>query len=360
VKLIRYALIVCASLLCSKAWAENMRITTGQERGTYIQIGRNLAEWAAPKAGVNLEVMPSAGSVENVKRLRYEPGVRLALVQSDVYQGLLDQAGDGDAEAARLIDPLRVVLPLYDEEIYFVARSDAPFDSVSQIEGKRINVGPLGSGTALSGVTVYRRLFGRPIDNALLSHLSNEEALLKLVTDKSIDVVIVVAGQPARLFSEMKPEAREFIKLLKFDAHSPQARSVLDTYYPATVRKSSYPAWLSEDVPTLSTKAMLVTYNYKTQTTSAALERLTAAMCDQLPALRSSGHAKWTEVKPATPPLGKGWTYFGPTTRALTRCAPPPAAEPAAGTAAAGGECTQLQRALRLCSTNEVATAPGN
>ena len=43
---------------------------------------------------------PPAGSAENVQRLRYEPGVKLALVQSDVYQAFLDQAAAGNAQAS--------------------------------------------------------------------------------------------------------------------------------------------------------------------------------------------------------------------------------------------------------------------
>ena len=66
--------------------------------------------------------MPSAGSTENVRRLRYEPGVKFALVQSDVYQAYLDLAASGNREARSLINPLRLILPLYNEEIYFVAR----------------------------------------------------------------------------------------------------------------------------------------------------------------------------------------------------------------------------------------------
>ncbi len=71
------------------------KIVTASERGTYIQIGRNLAEFVAPQADIALEALPSAGSAENVRRLRYEPGVKLALVQSDVYQAFLDQAAAG-------------------------------------------------------------------------------------------------------------------------------------------------------------------------------------------------------------------------------------------------------------------------
>src|SRR6185503_2643159 len=89
------------------------KIVTASERGTYIQIGRDLAKWVANSADVDLEVLPSKGSAENVQRLRYEPGVKFALVQSDVYQAFLDQARAGNGEAGAMIRPLRVVMPLY-------------------------------------------------------------------------------------------------------------------------------------------------------------------------------------------------------------------------------------------------------
>ena len=47
------------------------KIVTASERGTYIQIGRDLAKLVAPEAGVELEVLPSAGSAENVQRRRH-------------------------------------------------------------------------------------------------------------------------------------------------------------------------------------------------------------------------------------------------------------------------------------------------
>src|SRR5262250_1232833 len=101
------------------------KIVTASAKGTYIQIGRNLGEFVAPQADIALEALPSAGSAENVKRLRYEPGVKLALVQSDVYQAFLDQATTGNSEARDMIRPLRVIMPLYNEEIQFIVREDS-------------------------------------------------------------------------------------------------------------------------------------------------------------------------------------------------------------------------------------------
>jgi TRAP-type uncharacterized transport system substrate-binding protein len=66
--------------------AVELKIVTASARGTYIQIGRDIASIVAPSADIELDVLPSAGSAENVRRLRYEPGVKFAIVQSDVYQ----------------------------------------------------------------------------------------------------------------------------------------------------------------------------------------------------------------------------------------------------------------------------------
>ncbi|MGB0126450.1 MAG: TAXI family TRAP transporter solute-binding subunit, partial [Rhodocyclaceae bacterium] len=179
--------------------AAEYKMVTASERGTYIQIGRDIAKFVAPDANISLEVLPSAGSAENIRRLRYEPGVKFALVQSDVYQAYLDQAAGGNAEAGQLLKPLRAIMPLYNEEIYFIARADSPLNFIHEIKDQRINVGLLGSGTALSSTTLYRLMFGSAMPEANTTFLSNEDALVKLITEKTIDVVVVVAGQPAKL-----------------------------------------------------------------------------------------------------------------------------------------------------------------
>ena len=90
------------------AYTVPYKIVTASERGTYIQIGRDLATWIAEPAGIELEVLESKGSAENIQRMRFEPGVKLALVQSDVYQAFLDEAKAGNAEAGNIIRPLRL------------------------------------------------------------------------------------------------------------------------------------------------------------------------------------------------------------------------------------------------------------
>jgi TRAP transporter TAXI family solute receptor len=336
-----FALALHAGLALAAA---EFKIVTASERGTYIQIGRDLARFVAPAADINLEVLPSAGSAENVQRLRYEPGVKFAMVQSDVYQAFLDEAAGGNDDAAAMIRPLRVIMPLYNEEIYFIARADSPLNFVHEIKDAKINAGALRSGTALSTTTLYRQMFGSGLPDANASFLSNEEALVKLISDKSLDVVVAVGGQPFKLLVDMKPEARQLIKLLKFDPRHPSSEAALKTYFASTVRASNYPNLLAEDVPGLAVKAFLVTYDYKLNTTVNHLGKFARSLCSNFSTLQSQGHPKWREVELGQPDLGRGWLYYPPMAREMRSCLagnPPPKK--------ASASCSQQERILGLC-----------
>jgi uncharacterized protein len=333
------AAVLGASMLLPVQAATPYKIVTASERGTYIQIGRDLAKFIAPQAQIELEALPSAGSAENIHRLRYEEGVKFALVQSDVYQAFINQGNAGDTNAATIIRPLRVILPLYNEELYFIVRADSPLNHVHEIRDSKINVGPLRSGTAMTSTTLYRMMFERPISDDKVSFHSNEEALIKLTGDKSVDVAVVVAGQPAKLLVDMKPEARALIKLLRFDVDHPASRTVLKTYFATSVRAANYPNLLTDDIPGLAVKAYLVTYDYNQAFTKTRLGQFAKSLCDNFNQLQASGHPKWKEVSLAMPQLGQGWSYFSPTAQELGRCAQRPSKR----------ACTTEQKILGLC-----------
>jgi len=342
-----FALLI-TGLLChgtAALAAAEYKIVTASERGTYIKIGRDLAQFVASSANIELDAVPSAGSAENVRRLRYEPGVKFALVQSDVYQAFLDMAAGGNAEAGAMIRPLRVIMPLYNEEIYFVVRADSDRNYVHEIRNAKINAGQLGSGTALTSATLYRLMFGEPMSEANATYVSNEEALVKLITDKTVDVVALVLGQPAKLLADMKPEARQHIKLLKFDPSHPASKAALKTYFPATVRASSYPNLLAEDLPGLAVKAFLVTYDFNMTGAGSHLRQFARSLCKNFPTLQEKGHPKWREVELALPDLGRGWFYYAPTAREIRSCVAGGSTEPLR----AAKPCSQQERILGLC-----------
>lgn len=322
--------------------AAAFKIVTADPKGTYFAIGTDLAKLVAPAADIDLEVLPTDGSAANIKLLRFEPGVKYAIVQADVYQAFVERgAGTQNAEASRIIRPLRVILPLYNTEIHYIVRADSELNYLHDIKNAKINGGLVGSGAAFITHTLYRMMFNAPIPEANATYLSNAEALAKLVTDKSIDVAVVAAGQPAPIVANMKPEAQKLIKFLKFDPSHPSSKAALKIYAPAAVRATSYPNLLKDDFTTISVGAFLVTYDYNLQSTVDSMVRFARALCQNFPALQEKGHPKWREVQLALPELNTGWTYYPPTAKEIRACLavkPPQKA------------CAPEERILGLCN----------
>jgi hypothetical protein len=340
-----------AAMLClhggAAVAAADYKIVTANEKGTYFAIGVDLAKFVAPDATISLEVLPTAGSAANIKHLRYDPGVKFAIVQADVYQAFIDRAVAGNTEASTIIRPLRVILPLYNTEIHYIVRADSPLNYLHDIRNAKINGGILGSGAALITHTLYRMMFDGPIPEANASFLSNEEALVKLIGDKSVDVVVVAAGQPAPLIANMKPEAQKFIKLLKFDPAHPSSKLPLTVYSHSVVNASSYPNLLRESFTTISVGAFLVTYDFNLEGTVNHLTRFARSLCQNFSTLQAQGHPKWREVSLSLPTLGPGWTYYPPTTKEIRACLGKAKTKV---TAKPARQCSAEERILGFCN----------
>jgi hypothetical protein len=333
------AAAACALLQAPAQAATPYKIVTADQRGTYFAIGNDLAKMVAPRADIDLEVVPTSGSAENVKLLRHEPGVKLAIVQADVYQAFVDRGASRNPEAARIIRPLRVILPLYNTEIHYIVRADSELNYLHDIKDSKINGGLVGSGAAFITHTLYRMMFNGAMPEAAASYLPNDQALIKLITDKSVDVAVVAAGQPAPIIANMKPEAQKFIKLLKFDPNNPASKQAMKIYSPATVHTGSYPNLIKEDFTTISVGAFLVTYDYNLPGTVEHLTRFARELCQQFPELQAKGHPKWREVELSLPALNDGWTYYGPTAKELRNCRP--------------GQQKVVAKPARTCSAEE-------
>lgn len=343
------ALAVSVSVVCSGpvSAAPNVdyRIVTGGPTGTYFAFGKNLADMVAPSANVSLEVLTSAGSVQNVKDMRYREKVKFALVQSDVYQAYIRLAEMGDKEAQDLIKPLRVVLPLYMEEMHFVVPADSPLKYIDELRGKRIYTGPEGSGSALSLNTLYGLMFDGERPVRVESAVDYKQALNSLLDrDGKIDAVVFVAGQPISQLAVDAELGRKHYRLLALRPDQPALKKAMAVYYPTEISPQSY-AWLGASVPTLSVKAYLITYDYPQEVNRQAIGSFARSLCEHYGRLTSQGHPKWKQVgwspeRPTLEPLKAGWQYYSVTRPILSSCGGGKPAAPA---------CTPERALLKLC-----------
>jgi uncharacterized protein len=109
-------------------------IASGTKNGAYYHFAQKYAE-ELEKEHITVEVRETAGSVENLSLLG-EPssGVRIAIVQSGVAS-----AGE--------IQRFLALGSLYREPLWVFYRGEKRLERLSEFAGKRIGVGPPGSGT---------------------------------------------------------------------------------------------------------------------------------------------------------------------------------------------------------------------
>jgi TRAP transporter TAXI family solute receptor len=109
-------------------------IATGSRTGAYFRFAQRYSEQLR-KDGVVVKVRETAGSVENLKLLgQDDSGVGVAIVQSGV----------ASADETQRFTALG---SLYHEPLWVFYRGEKPVERLSQLTGKRIGIGPVGSGT---------------------------------------------------------------------------------------------------------------------------------------------------------------------------------------------------------------------
>jgi TRAP-type uncharacterized transport system substrate-binding protein len=154
---------------------DTLTMATGPQGSAYQVLGARYRE-ILHRAGVDLRVIPTAGGVENLARLREEgSGVSVAFLES----GLTDR------EASPNLASLGTVSL---EPLWFFFRGVTTLGAVRQLKGKRISIEPEGSATRV----LARRLLalnGLDETNVVLLGLSPDqsaEALLRGEIDGAV------------------------------------------------------------------------------------------------------------------------------------------------------------------------------
>ncbi|GAB5375834.1 MAG: TAXI family TRAP transporter solute-binding subunit [Acuticoccus sp.] len=121
-------------LLVDPAPPDRITIATGIEGGFYDKLGKRFAV-ALRREGVRVDLVETAGSEENLERLRSEEGIDVAFVQGGV--------GTPPPSDTRL----RSLATLGIEPVFIFARRAEKLVELETIAGRRFAMGPEGSGT---------------------------------------------------------------------------------------------------------------------------------------------------------------------------------------------------------------------
>src|SRR5262245_25499643 len=273
-----------------------VRLAGAQLSGTYLTFANELAEVLGD--GDNLRILPivSYGAASNLDDLLYLRGVDVAVTQSDDFEYFQTQR-----KTAGLQHRVHYIIRLPISEVHILAKRN--IRSIEDLRGKKVNFGPAGSASSLTGTIIFQRA-GIKVEQTLFD---NPLALQKLRSGE-VDALIRVIGKPIDFFAKLPAKDDFHLVPIPFD------KKFSDYYTLSEFTKAEYPTLISEGetTTTLGVPAVLAVYNWPLNSDRARrVKRLTERMFANWEKFQSPPrHPKWKEVNlAATVP---GWTRWSP------------------------------------------------
>ena len=292
-----------AGVALTRANSGAVGVVSGGVNGTYIRIAADLA--AVLDNGENLRVLPivGKGSVQNIADILFLRGVDIGIVQSDALAFVRRQNLFPGAYQS-----LQYITKLYDEEVHILARKE--IGKIEDLADRTVNVDVRGSGTAMTASVLFESL-NIPVKAAN----DDQDTALDKLKRGEIDALVYVTGQPARLFSGVGAESElHFLPV-------PITPALLETYLPAQLGHSEYPALIQEDAPvdTLAVGAVMAVFGWQpgTERYRRAANFTEAFFSKFQRFLEPPHHPKWKEVNLAA--QVPGWIRFAPARDWLAR-----------------------------------------
>jgi TRAP transporter TAXI family solute receptor len=158
-------------------------ITSGPD-GSAFRRNADKYQKILARSGVTLKVLPSEGSQDNLNRLR-DPN-------SKVDVGLVQGGLAGDIATDGLIS----LGSLFYEPLYIFYRNPTPINKLSQLRGRRVAIGPEGSGTRALALALLKANGIEGKDSAQLTDLSSK-AVTSALLGRQIDAAFMMSDSSA-------------------------------------------------------------------------------------------------------------------------------------------------------------------
>lgn len=288
------AILLSSGMALAQEFEKNLM--TGGPKGTYIQIGRDVAK-LAENCGQTLNVVESAGSLENFIGVRNRRNTQFGIVQSDVLEYLKTFEAN-DPEVQQAVKGVRIMFPLYNEEVHVLARKDIA--ALKDLAGKKVAIGVKDSGTFLTASLILDIL---RIPAGERVALNADQALPKLMSGE-IDALFYIAGAPTALFQSDAIDGSKVHLLPITEA------PLLATYTPSKITAGTY-SFMDKPVDLIAVKAVMMTYDYDVKKNAyhrdscKAVSDISSLILNNMEELTEKGHPKWKDVDlTALPP---GW-----------------------------------------------------
>jgi len=227
------------------------KIATGDSAGSYYAFGNVLAAHMSDATGVDIEVVSTDGSVENIKGVS-EGTYQLGMAQSDMmsyaWNGIVPFAKGGETKSIRAIGGL------YEEAVQIITL-DESIQTVSDLRGKTVSVGESDSGVIINAMNVLD-VYGLRTDEDIQTVAMSFSDSMEAMKDGKIDAAFIVAGTPTNAVEELI--AAEQVHLVSIEDDYVALLTKWFPYYNKHVILSGTYTGVNYDVTTVSVRAAMI------------------------------------------------------------------------------------------------------
>ena len=262
---------------------------------TYLRVANDLASVLNDK----LRIVPvvGVGGPQNIRDVISLKGVDIGLTQLSV----LNSFRKSNQMLGKHDDKIVYIAKLFNEEVHLIA--DRDITSIEQLEGRRVNIDEVRSGTSQTMRDIFRRL------NINIEEVNvTQGQAFAMLKAGDIAATAYLAGKSAKLISDMKFERGiHFIPV-------PFLPEMTADYLPADITHDDYPELIpaGQSVETLADEVVLIGFNWPKNTDPyRRVQKFVEAFFPKIDEFRKPQfHPKWREVNLAV--AIKGWKRFEP------------------------------------------------
>ncbi len=181
--------------------AKEITIGTGGITGVYYPTGNSICRLVnrdTKKHGITCSAEATGGSIYNLNSIRAREHT-LGVVQSDWQYHAYN--GTDKFKKKGAFKELRAIFSLHAEPFTVVARKNANIQTLRDLEGKRVNIGNLGSGQRGTMEVLMRVMNWTKETFKVASELKSAEQS-KALCDNKIDAMVFTVGHPSGSIKE--------------------------------------------------------------------------------------------------------------------------------------------------------------
>ncbi len=181
------------TVLGTAAAAEELRIGTASLGGAFYPMGQSISNVVNEHAGNGISMVPivTGGSVQN-PNLIASGEVEIAITNNNL--AVLATKGVGPYSGTGPID-IGAVAALHPSVLHMMVLADSDIQTIEDLRGKRVAVGPAGGGT-LGFVNFLFPLHDMSVEDITPSFVSYADGFSQL-TDGTVDATLALSGFPS-------------------------------------------------------------------------------------------------------------------------------------------------------------------